>query len=360
MDTRALGSVPSPIDYRDQLAAKAVYDAMAGVANLPPSFLTDLTALGEVLDQNKVPACVSHAWALVMKYWWYKTHGEIVNFSPRFLDIMSAQPDIPWDGGRVPRNVCKVSYNFGCCTEALLPNETANRPGESDAQAILRYRGATITQVMKDEAAKYKIPGYIRVNDAVVSDFRTAVYQFGLVSGLFSIGSEWWTPSWLPKDILPLRTPAQPVGGHQIVVHGWQDALINVLRNSWSKLWGLLGDGTYNAQSWLPWVWEGWAIAVVPKDIGAWLSNLPKQADFHYQWNTDMQRGQSSDDIKMAQVALLILGFLEPVAPVDLGIYGPKTSKAVLKYQSARGISPTAPDSIGPRTRADLNKDFAL
>ncbi len=358
MDPKGTGGIPSPLDYRDKLAAQAVYDELAGQlagATLPDVFSTDLDKLGDVLDQNKISACVSHAWALVMKYWWWKKTGELVDFSPRFLDILSSETWIPIDGGRVPRTVCKVSAKYGCCTTKLLPNDTEGLTHQ-------QYRNpAVITQAMYDEAAKYRIPGYIRIPDNNVADFRTAIHQLGLVSGLFAISDAFWKPSWSAKDILPLRTPEPTTSNHQMVVRGWSNKL-NILRNSWSKLWGQAGDGTYDAKAWLPFVYEGWAIATVPLDIKAWLADLPPQADFHYQWLKPMKRGDYSEDVKMMQVAFMILGFLSPteVRPEDLGHYGPKTSKAVQRYQLARGVKVPVPDSAGPITRASLNKDFAL
>ncbi len=351
---RSTGAIISQPDYRDQLAARAVFDAIAAAGpTLPASFTTDLSKLGDLLDQNKIPACVSHAWALVMKYWWWKKTGELVDFSPRFLDILSAESFIPIDGGRIPRTVCKVSVRYGCCTTKLLPNNT-------DTLTIGQYRDkSVITQAMYDEAKKYRTPGYIRIPDDMVSDFRTAVYQFGLVSGLFAISDNFWKPSWSSADINPLRT-ATPTSNHMMVVYGWKDALLNTLRNSWSKLWNVGGDGDYDASKWLPYIFEGWAIAELPKDIGAWLSSLPAQADFHYELNKDLKRGDVNDDVKFMQIGLMILGYLDPVAPADLGIYGPRTSKAVLKFQAARGIYPTAPDNFGQRSRAAFNKDFSL
>jgi len=353
MDERATGGIPSPTDYRDLLAARTVFDELVAAApTLPESFKTEIDNLGEVLDQNKINACVSHAWVLVMKYWWWKKTGELVDFSPRFLDILSSETWIPVDGGRVPRTVCKMSALYGCCTTKLLPNDTA---GLTHAQ----YRNKNVlTQEMYLEAKKYRIPGYVRVPDDRESDFRTAVYQFGLVSGLFGISDAFWKPSWSAKDILPLK-PKDSSSNHQMVVRGWSGVL-NTLRNSWSKLWADKGDGTYNAKSWLPLIYEGWTIATLPADIKAWLSSLPPQKDFAYQWQKNLSRGDYNDDVKFAQVALMILGMMEPVLPEDLGHYGPKTSKAVLKYQSARRIFPTAPDNIGPKTRAALNKDFAV
>lgn len=363
-EIKATGAILSSPDYRDQIAAAGILastiaEIEAGIAALPEIFKTLLDKF-KVLDQNKTPACVSHAWALCMMYWWYKKTGEIVEFSPRFLDILSSEDWIPIDGGRVPRTVCKISANIGCCTTAMLPNDTETRPGESDLDVIKRYRGATITQAMRDEAAKYKIPGYVYIADDSAIDFRLGVKLYGLVSGLFRISDRFWVPSWSPADIMPLK-PATPTSGHQMVVYGWEGAL-NWLRNSWSSLWGYSGDGTYDPKLWLNNIYEGWAIADVTVDLKALLSSLPRPADFHYQWNTNLRRGDYNDDVKFAQIALMILGIMGNVAPEDLGHYGPKTSAAVAKYQAILKI-PLAdrnPDSIGPLTRGGLNKQFAL
>jgi hypothetical protein len=51
-----------------------------------------------------------------MKLWRFQKTGELVDFSPRFLDILSDEPGIPLDGGRRPRTVAKVSVTYGCAT----------------------------------------------------------------------------------------------------------------------------------------------------------------------------------------------------------------------------------------------------
>lgn len=343
------GAIPSPVDYRDGIAA-----AIAGQAPvLPPSFDTDMAALG-VMNQQKTPACVSHAWALIMKLYWYQKTGKIVDFSPRFLHILSNDFNAGPEDGRYPRTVARISVKLGCCTTATMPNDT------NLDNAAYQSRGA-ITQAMLDEAAQYRLPGYVRIPDLSSSDFRNGVFLYGAISGLFQIGSEWWIPSWSPKDIDPLRTPAKVVSGHEVVVKGWQSNL-NTLRNSWGAQWGTNGETHYDAQAWLPFVLEGWAVADIPKEAQAFLSSLPKATDFHYQWSNDLAAGQTSNagDISMAQLALIILGYLKPILPEEFGHYGPKTAIAVGKYQAAKGIAPSAPNSIGPRTRAALNAQFAL
>lgn len=356
----ATGAIPSEPDYRDAIVSGSIARTLAQIetelASLPGIFKTLLDQF-KVLDQNKIPACVSHAWALCMMYWWYKKTGEIVEFSPRFLDILSGVEDswIPIDGGRVPRTVCRISKNVGCCTTKLLPNDT-------EGLTLEQYRDPkAITQAMRDEAAKYKIPGYVRIQDNSVLDFRRAIKLFGVVSGLFAISDRFWVPSWNPADIDPLK-PATPTSNHQMVVFGWEGA-VNWLRNSWSKFWNRNGDGTYDAQKWLEYVYEGWAIAEIPADVAEFLKNLPKPYDFSYRWNTNLARGDYSDDVKFAQVAMMILGFMDPaqMKPEDLGHYGPMTAKGVAKLQAFFKIDPWQrnPDRIGPLTRGGLNKQFA-
>lgn len=351
------GAIPSDPDYRDEIATNSVYsELLADIASdqLPIALKTEISQFGVHLDQNKISACVSHAWVILMKYYWWKKEGTIIDFSPRFLDILSSEPWIPIDGGRVPRTVCKVSASVGCCTTALLPNNT-------DTLTHAEYRDPNvITQAMRDEAARYKIPGYVRVPDNVISDFRVAIQRFGLVSGLFAISDAFWLPSWNKTDINPLRAEI-PSSNHQMVVKGW-DGDYNTVHNSWSDDWNDDGDGIYKASTWLKYIFEGWSIATIPQNLKEFMSNLPSPDNFHYQWNRTLIAGNSTpdEDVKMAQVFFMIHGFMAAVEPDELGYFGPKTQKAVLRYQKYKKISPTASYSIGPKTRAAMNIDAAL
>lgn len=348
----SFGAVLSEPDYRDGVAAAA---AVVPVAEMPAAFDTDLSPLGPSLYQAGIPACVSHVWALMMKLYWFRKTGKVIDFSPRFLDILSAEPDIPLDGGRRPRTVCKVSVKQGCATTATLPNDVT--------LTIAKYRDpAAITKAAYDEAAKYKLPGYVKVE---LDEIRRNVMLYGTVSALFSIGKELWTSpdgraSWADVDIDPLRPPKIVVGRHQMAIKGWKSITLNRVRNSWSDDWADKGEANYHVGEWGPFLWEAWAPAEIPKDATEYLKDLPSPSDFMYNWAKNMQRGDDNDDVKAAQIALMILGFLAPVGPKELGYYGPKTAQAVLKYQQARRITPVSPENIGPKTRAALNADFAV
>lgn len=341
------GAIPSKSDYRDGIAALS---AASKPVFLPASYQTDLSGF-PLLSQAHVPACVSHAWAELMKLWWWQTHSEMVDFSPRFLDILSAEPDIPLDGGRRPRSVAKISARMGCATTATVPNDTS--------LAISQYRDpVAITAAAKAEALKYRIPGFLRIPLDPVA-MREAVTLYGAVSTTEWVGSEWWTPSWADKDIDPLRTPATIVGGHQTLTKGWVGPDLNTLRNSWSAAWANNGEANYSFSKWLPYILEAWTIAEIPADLSTFLHDLPAPSDFHYQWQVNLHYGDEGDDVKWLQVFLMIYRYLQPIPADQLGSFGPKTATAVGKYQRANGINPV-PSSVGPKTRAAMNSVAAL
>lgn len=346
--TPTLGAIASPHDYRDfYVLAKTV--ATTPIV-LPASFQT--TMPGPVLMQDQEPACVAHSVAQILQLYYFRKTGKLINFSPRFLDVLAKRFDgQPIDGGTIPRLVFKLALQYGCATTATVPNDTS--------LPIAAYRNDSIlTQAAFAEALQYKIPGFIKVQTDLTS-MREAIFIHGAVSTLMQIGAEWWTPSWNDADIDPLRTPNPSVGGHQIVTKGWTDGQFDELRNSWSAAWANQGESRYNVASWAPYVLEAWTVAEIPADIKDFLNNLPAPSDFHYVWNSNLILGQANDDIKFLQIALMILGFMAPVDPTALGTYGPLTANAVKAYQISKRINPPAPNSVGPQTRAALNAEFA-
>lgn len=353
------GAEQSPFDYRDKYVAAAVTAAAEAKGEAP--IVIDLSVF-KVLMQGLRPACVSHAWALRMRIWWYHKTGKIVLFSPRFLDALAKK----YDGlglvgtGTYPRLVCKLSAQFGCATEDVLPNDITLSDTEYRNPAIL-------TDAVMANAAQYKIPGYVW-SDTDVDSMRKSMRLFGPLSVLFRIGKEWWTgtdgvSSYDPAKIMPLRPPAVIVSGHQVVVHASTDDDLNTLRNSWDAGWGFGGDGKYHPEDYAPFTIEAWNIAELPANIADLLKNLPSPSDFHFKWSTDLHFGMpQNDDVKFAQIALMILGFLDPasVPANELGYFGNKTAAAVLKYQQSKRIARPSAHDIGPMTRGFLNADFAV
>lgn len=347
----AFGALKSPVDYRDRVVASSVIPSLTPVDDLPAAHITDL---GPVLNQHKTPSCVSHDVTMLIRRYFFLKTGEWIKFSPRFLDIMAKRFDgIDREtGGTYPRLVMHLAATYGCATEAALPNNTL--------LSTIEYRNdKLITDEVLAEAAKYKIPGYINVPTDLAGT-RNAVYLYGAVSTLFEIGSELWLPSWSTKDINPLRTPKQIVSGHQMAIVGWHTDGLNRGRNQWGVEWNLNGDFLYDHQAWKPYIVEQWAVAEVSSDVRAFLNKLPAPKDFHYRWDTNMKRGDFNEDVKMVQVALMILGYLAPVKADELGHFGAKTALANYAFQNANNVHPPSPDNIGPMTRAVLNQKFAV
>lgn len=92
-----LGAIPSPHDYRDAYASATPSISF----ELPPSFNTEMP--GVVLNQAKIPACVSHSVAQALQLYHFRRNGQLINFSPRFLDVLAKRFDgQPLDGGTIP------------------------------------------------------------------------------------------------------------------------------------------------------------------------------------------------------------------------------------------------------------------
>ncbi len=112
----------------------------------PGNDLQNLT----IFNQRDIPACAAHAVVTMMQMQWYKKTGKMINFSPRFLDIMSWTSNLGLNDGRDGALVMNLATTIGCCTEDLLPNDTT--------LPIEQYRDRSIiTQEMIDEASKYKL-----------------------------------------------------------------------------------------------------------------------------------------------------------------------------------------------------------
>lgn len=344
-----LGGLLSPLDYRDKIAAMAVPPPTSALT-LPAVYDT---ILDKVMMQNQIPACVCHSVVDVGKYYFFLKTGKWIDFSPRFLDILCKRFDgQPLDGGTFPRLAFKLWTQFGCATQAMLPNNTM--------LPLSQYRDNTVlTPEVMAEASQYKIPGFIQV-PLDLQGMRTHIYLYGAVSALFSVGNELWIPSWSIKDTDPLRTPQTIIGGHEMTPKGWTSPVLNKLRNEWSEEWANHGETQYDTKAWTPFIHEAWTVAEVPQDTKDFLANLPSQTNFHYNWNADMHFGEANNDIKFLQIALMIMKVLPPIAPAELGIYGPKTAAAVGTFQSMKNIVPGAPNSCGPKTRQALNAVFAL
>ena len=349
MNTPSFGAIKSPSDYRD------IPLAAIGAVTLPMTFKTDISKL-LVWNQQKIGSCVAHAFAKAMQVWWYKKHGEIVAFSPRFLfTLAKAQDRLPGDVGTYPRLVASIAKNTGCCTEATLPNDCS--------LTFAQYTDLTkLTPAAYTEAAKYKIPAYVFAETAY--EIRQAIYKYGAVAILLQIGQEWWTPSWDKKDIDPLRIPTVVISGHEIVGFGWEGDFDDIL-NSWSAAWADNGTNKYDVAAWTPFVGEAIAIADVSPDILDTVHNLQTKQTFKHTFTVQLNTGAKGAEVTALQTALMIDGefdsalYASLLSTKELGYFKPSgsTQTALIAFQKKYGIAPYP--RVGPQTMAKLNALFS-
>jgi hypothetical protein len=359
------GARPSAPDYRASIIAAAV--AAVAQPNVAVPYETDFGKLGGPLMQNQTPACVSHDAAQRIKLWWFLKTGKIVDFSPRFLHILSGLPQYnggwaanPTDG-RDPVTVMKVAQKYGCATEATIPNNTSL----SDADY---FNASAVTQASLTEALQYQIPGYVFYASPTQAQVRALIAAHGAAGLLMTIGPEFWQSaagvnSWAQADIDPVRAPkgiADEVGGHELTGIGWNDSDLDRFMNQWGNTWADGGYANYVFNEWTAYLTEAIAIADVPAAALELVADLPNPSEFRHDFMVQIPLGATSPEVRALQIALAIDG--DFTYPEITGTYGDITRQAVLAFQKKYQVAPPATlaalngRNVGPSTLAQLNK----
>jgi C1A family cysteine protease len=196
MTQRILNALPSPPDPRD-------YQLAAGAPALPNRFT--LSGLGPVLDQGSSPQCTAFA-AVGIRQWQEKRDGNgLVPFSPEIL------------------------YER---VKALELRETGQVFDGAYLRDVLRVMKGSGTPLLSG-AQGGKIANYYRVT-LTEDALKSALVKGPLYAGLN------WDAAWFscPRS-LKLRPPVgQNVGGHAVMLWGWDNTAGWLIRNSWGKSWG--------------------------------------------------------------------------------------------------------------------------
>ena len=358
-----LGALKSIDDYRSHIVAMELAKQGTLITQQQNALVTDFQKLG-ILNQLSEPACVSHSIVYLIKLYFFVKTGKIIDFSPRFLDLISGLKqyngyyDFKLTDGRDPLTVLKMALKYGCATTATIPNDTS--------LSIAEYRNpAILTQAVFNEAAQYKIPGFTTIALSQES-VRNAVRTYGASSLLFRIGKELWTdtfgnPSYEQIYIDPLRPPKSVIGGHQMTDSGYNVSLEHLV-NSWGTGWADNGEADYLWSEWSQFILEGWVIAEIPPEILKTIQGLPSPRDFIHNFKIQMSYGMTNEEVKMLQIALSILGFF--TYPEITGYYGSATENAVLAFQIAENVDSLSElislhgKIVGPKTLTALNREF--
>lgn len=321
-----LGGLQSPYDYRMVPAG-----LIATGIPLPASFKNDISPF-PIWNQKKIGSCVGHALAKHMQIYWYRKTGQLVDFSPRWLYAMAKCVD-EWEGeGTYPATMAKIMKDYGCATEATVPNNS----DLTHENYVYQRKMENIPKAAFKEAEKYKIPGYAFVDMKNTEEVKRVLYENGPFAGLLRLGKEWWTDengisTWDKNKINPLRPPKVIVSGHEIVLYGYDETSFYDLSNSWSSLWNDSGNGTISISKYAPFLIEGLIIKELPPPIVDEVKRLPKKPK--HKFLIDLAYGtMKNPEVVALQDCLKYEGLMPAVIP-STGNYLEETRKAVLAFQ---------------------------
>lgn len=240
-----------------------------------------------------------------------------------------------WEGSSI-FHALKTGKAFG-----FLPEELWTHTTENDRYLSYSAYSAKLQAIPEAEIERLKglcidkLPGYaaVNVNDPQAIAKAIDESDAGILC-MYGVSSNWWTPSWLPKDINPLRWGI-PTSNHAIIMNRFYlGGEMQKLTNTWGTDWCDKGCADIKYSTYR--MTEAWAI----------LKEAPVIPQYKFNHNLWFGR-RDIDNIELQRR----LG----VSPTDLN-FGPKTLAAVIRYQKAHGITP-AYGFCGPITRASLNSN---
>lgn len=228
---RAMGWVPDLPDHRDLVlnTAKAFdwLDRTPAKYDMRPTFQP-------VYDQGQLGSCTANAVCAVLQYTEKEQTGMKARPVPsrlfHYYNTRVLQGTVGSDSGASIRNAVKAAVKWGFAKEALWPytKPFAKRPP------------APVYAVAADH--KLGALGYLRVPQTL-ADIKTTVAANNPVVFGFSVYESFDNAAKGGIVPMPSKTDDSMVGGHAIVIVGYDDVKKWVVfRNSWGSRWG---DGGY-------------------------------------------------------------------------------------------------------------------
>ncbi len=249
--------------------------------------------------------------------------------------------DNNWDEGSSIFNALKAGKTYGFLPRELFPLGEIDRTDYASYIAKLQaIPDSEITRLIA--LCSDKVTAYAQVDISTLESVQRAILdsEAGILSR-YEVGNEWFTPSWLPQDINPLKPPAAVIGGHAIIDASFSTNLIRKA-NTWGDTWDLVGCGDSDftnyrmTEAWIPYY------NFVP---------APVIVQLHPTFTIDLKFGSVGSDVTKLQKFLVMRGLLTTGV---FGFFGLKTLAAVKQFQISQNIPVTG--YVGPITRAVLNK----
>ena len=186
-----------------------------------------------IVDQGQLGSCTANAIVSGLREYVIinNERSPLVRMSRLYLYWWErySEGTVNEDSGASLRDGMKILQQKGVCTEAT-------RPYDINKFTVVP------TNLENNEAKKYTIPGYQRLNS--ISDIKHALCNDHLVA--FSIVIyESFENSIGSNGIVPIpQANEQELGGHAMCIVGYNDTLLGgsfIVRNSWGTNWGANG-----------------------------------------------------------------------------------------------------------------------
>lgn len=246
-----LGAHKSKYDVRDhkdkELALGVPY---------PDKYIADLSQL-EMRMQYQIGKCVAEASTKKSESLFLQRDKSYTNLSDDFLYLVTKRfVDFDTREGTAARSALKAAQKYGIC-----PKSSFSVNLNEDSKYSDYIKTQIPDQAFKD-AQNYKIGRYFQV--PMDSDFlKAAIYKYGMIIARFDVDSNWWSPTWVAKDVLPLRPPTGASTGHLTVIYGYDTTIkpgktLFYMSNSWSKAWADQGNGNFYYEDYKPHLTEAW------------------------------------------------------------------------------------------------------
>lgn len=339
-NTFSFGANPSPKDPRT-----VQHNTLTQVT--APLFQGGIEYLAtDIENQHKVGVCTS---ASLIQNREKANNMNKKRYSIEFQYLLQKKMyDLNWAEGSSILSALKVGKKYGFLPAELFVDLNGN-PYATEADRNLSYADyiAKLQKIPDAEVQRLislcvdKIAGYSQIDISDPQNLARAIVDTsGGVLCRYEVGNEWWVPSWLEKDISPLRPPKVVISGHAVGETKFDFNMYNLftIPNTWGPLWCRNGNADIIWNNYKP--TEAWAIMKYP---------------VIERFDTNLSFGQSGDMVVNLQNALKIKGFFNYSST---GYFGVISWFAVKAFQKAYALPTTG--YFGPLSRACMNNLFGL
>jgi hypothetical protein len=232
---RVLNARPDTIDFRDRIYTATLTEVPSRI-NLETYKMAGVP----ILDQGKEGACTGFGLATMIHYLLRKREDERSEsvISPRMLYEMAKKYD-EWDGedyiGSSARGAIKGWHKHGVCENSLWDYDPETN------------RDKELTTKRAENAAKYPIGSYYRVNHKDLIDMHTAIAEVGVLFATARVHNGWFevgSTGEIPYNGQPV------VGGHAFAIVAFDENGFWI-QNSWGEKWGKEGFAQISYDDWL-------------------------------------------------------------------------------------------------------------